>query len=403
MLHHNRTSLDFACVYKIVCKKNGLIYVGQTNNFGHRMREHARSVARYETTSVWWASVFAKVYGAKDFNEDYDVTILEYFDIDDPAELREELNRSEKYWIKTLNSTDRSIGFNTQSGGWQLCKLPDNKLMRQGFTRKAYYLYDYVSNEITMIYSLEAIADRLHYPKTYVKCSKRALSFIDNRYLVLDQLASQRASTVLRVYKTHCSAYNTSNSNRKAQGLMDIVRKLHAYCCAETAIIGNYNIKDTSDDDAYKYDDVGASIFKSIERWRKVIAELELEYVEASSTYFNFKDPGLNGFSAMQPLLSQRPVKVVNVKTGSIAQYITLNDFVDTCDISIYNFYKKMRTGNLIAGTYLVYFVDEKLREYFMNSVRKENANKHEGKVIMRYVIGYLRTRPQGPRFLVSR
>ena len=399
MLHYDRPNLDFACVYKIVCKKNGLIYVGQTNNFGHRMREHARHVAHYETTSVWWARVFAKSYGAKDFNEDYDVTILDYFDIDDPVKLRDALSRSERWWIERFDSTNRKCGFNTQAGGWYPCKLPENKLLRHGFKRSAYYVYDYVNDDITLIYSLESVGKKLGYPKVYVKNAKRNLIFINEKYLVLDFLATQRAETVSRICAAHAARYEGAKIGRVVQGTMDMIRKLHAYCCAEMAIIGTYNIG-TSDVDRFsEYDDDGAAIFKNVKRWKRVIEKLELEYIRDSSTYYDLKDPGKNNFSSMHPMLSQRPVKVVNVKTSAILQFITLDDFVNTCDISIFNFYKKMRTGALIAGTYLVYFIDETLREFFLECVRKENANKHEGKVMMRYMLGYLRTRPQGPRF----
>ena len=47
MIICNRKSYNFPCIYKLTCLKNGRIYVGQTKNFGRRMRDHARAVQNY--------------------------------------------------------------------------------------------------------------------------------------------------------------------------------------------------------------------------------------------------------------------------------------------------------------------------------------------------------------------
>ena len=373
MLHYDRPNLDFACVYKIVCKKNGLIYVGQTNNFGHRMREHARHVAHYETTSVWWARVFAKSYGAKDFNEDYDVTILDYFDIDDPIKLRDALSHSERWWIERFDSTNRKYGFNTQAGGWYPCKLPENKLLRHGFKRSAYYVYDYNTGNVTLKYSMAAIGEMLGKPTSIIKSYKRTMLLLDGRWLILDMAYKHRLETAEKFYKNAIENVRDSKiEGREAQILISTMITMRAYIVAENTILVQFPTKvgDNGNVDTVSDENSGVAI-KNTELWEKRLTQLELEYIRCASSYVELPDPSNSTKRQFKASITNLPIKVVDIQTNEVRSYLSITEFVAANNVSKFNFYKKLKRGTLINKRHLLYFLDTDLREYFLESVRE--------------------------------
>lgn len=105
-------------IYKITNNINGKIYIGQT-----RMSEPQRWQQH-----IWYA------YN----NPDGDCVLLcrainKYGKENFSREILEEatdnfLNEREIYWIKTLNSTDRNVGYNIEIGGNGHCKITDEEI-----------------------------------------------------------------------------------------------------------------------------------------------------------------------------------------------------------------------------------------------------------------------------------
>lgn len=92
-------------VYKITNKVTGKIYIGITNQgSGARYRHHWYESRIGEPSPIHRS--MAK-YGEENFT-------LEIIDF---ADSYEELKEKEKFWIKELNSMDRSIGYNLTEGG----------------------------------------------------------------------------------------------------------------------------------------------------------------------------------------------------------------------------------------------------------------------------------------------
>lgn len=100
-------------IYKITNKINGKIYVGQTINSLQRRIAHYRG----ETDDRPIVNALQK-YGMNNF----------IFEIIDKAASIEDLNEKEIFWIKKLNSTDRSIGYNIREGGANSPLSPETKL-----------------------------------------------------------------------------------------------------------------------------------------------------------------------------------------------------------------------------------------------------------------------------------
>lgn len=92
-------------IYKITNSVNGKIYVGQTmRSLGQRWKDHVRFAAKGR--KIYFCSAIRK-YEANSFT-------IEQIAV---AETREEANALERHWIKELNTTDNSVGYNSTVGG----------------------------------------------------------------------------------------------------------------------------------------------------------------------------------------------------------------------------------------------------------------------------------------------
>ena len=116
-------------IYCYTNKINQHKYVGQTNNFSRRIREH-RSCAFNKTSSSYNDLIHKKIreYGEANF----DIDVLEKIYSNDKAEVDER----EKYWIKKLEShCSTGKGYNVSWGGdsrehsrkWTIDEIKDMK------------------------------------------------------------------------------------------------------------------------------------------------------------------------------------------------------------------------------------------------------------------------------------
>ena len=101
-------------MYYIYCytnKINNHKYVGQTNNFKRRIRQH-RSCAFNEKASSYNDLIHKKI---REYGEDnFEITLLETLYTDDI----QEVNKREQYWIKEKNSyCGNGAGYNMDLGG----------------------------------------------------------------------------------------------------------------------------------------------------------------------------------------------------------------------------------------------------------------------------------------------
>lgn len=100
----------YGYIYKITNIVNGKIYIGKTKySIESRFRGHIKCAHREDTHSNTGSYLHKAInkYGEDNF-------IIEVLDI---AESLSELNEKEKYWIFTLNSCDKFIGYNIAKGG----------------------------------------------------------------------------------------------------------------------------------------------------------------------------------------------------------------------------------------------------------------------------------------------
>lgn len=97
-------------IYKATNKENGKIYIGQTVQTLKERNRHR----------TYGKTMFDNAY--RKYGEDGFI-----WEIIDTATNISCLNRKESYWIETLKSTDREIGYNLQGGGFNAFKTEEVK------------------------------------------------------------------------------------------------------------------------------------------------------------------------------------------------------------------------------------------------------------------------------------
>lgn len=98
-------------IYKITNLVNGKIYIGKTSRFEKRKKGYyQKSLGKYKKESRISKSLITQAlqkYGFENFK----------FEIIEEVLTPEILNEREKFWIRTFNSVDKSIGYNIALGG----------------------------------------------------------------------------------------------------------------------------------------------------------------------------------------------------------------------------------------------------------------------------------------------
>jgi len=94
-------------IYKATNKINNKIYIGQTTNtLQYRANQHFREAKREDRPNTYFHNAIEK-YGFENFT----------FEVIDSANIIDELNLKEQYWIRFYDSTNKQIGYNLDSGG----------------------------------------------------------------------------------------------------------------------------------------------------------------------------------------------------------------------------------------------------------------------------------------------
>lgn len=92
-------------IYQIKCNKNGKIYIGQTIDLDRRLYDHLRNLRRGTHHNNYLQNAFNK-HG----EESFEFSVLQECPAND-------LDKAEKEWITKLDSMNRLVGYNLESGG----------------------------------------------------------------------------------------------------------------------------------------------------------------------------------------------------------------------------------------------------------------------------------------------
>ena len=119
------------CIYKITNTENGKIYIGRTGNLKRRIKEYRTHSKAPNKRSKYEIMMEMNKYGFDKFA----FSVLE-----DDLTLEESCER-EEYWIKELNSTDPSIGYNSKAGGivGKLAERTTKRINKAKKTNESFY------------------------------------------------------------------------------------------------------------------------------------------------------------------------------------------------------------------------------------------------------------------------
>lgn len=114
-------------IYKIECLLDGKVYIGQTKNKQKRWDEHKYELRRGIHHSIHLQRAWSK-YGEKNFS----FAVIEQCH-------QETADEKEKYWINFYDSTNKSKGYNLESGGNQHKTLAKETKKKIGRLNKLHY------------------------------------------------------------------------------------------------------------------------------------------------------------------------------------------------------------------------------------------------------------------------
>lgn len=125
---YRKKDLNKVGIYAIINMINNKIYIGKSINIYQRMKEHiTRLNTKNKDENIHLIRAWHK-YGKNNFK----YIVLEY--IDDPNE--DILKHRELYWITSLKSTDRKIGYNLRLDTATKCILSDETKLKLKESRK---------------------------------------------------------------------------------------------------------------------------------------------------------------------------------------------------------------------------------------------------------------------------
>lgn len=384
MLIYDRPSKNFCCIYKITCLKNGLIYVGQTTDFGKRTRDHARSVKNYMRKQPLWTYTFAVECGAYSFENDYKVEILEYIDKNRPQdELYKLLDEREIYWIEKLHSTDPNVGFNLSKGGQFGHRNPTNigQFKWHGFNSSFYFIFDFLTKDIEMMNGLNSIDEVYGFDYKASKSSHLSGNGIQSRYYVVStDLKSRKERLKKHINSMENTIYTYIDTNRQqvAQIITALINKLYVFRDIEFAIRKNYAYDDNLESDEDKYIE---ELSKLLLHWCKML--------------------GIYGVSLYtrnySPIFSSYPAALYDVSTQEVSIYDSIDKLIDDNNLVRYKFIHKMSIGKLINKRYYIYFIDDELANVWRDLVKDTLLKTSQGRSdYYKYFQGYLKTRKHG-------
>ena len=118
-------------IYLIKCKSEDKVYIGQSNDIKKRYRSHIQDLRKNKHPNSYLQKAF-NCYGENDFS----LEIL--YELDNETFDRNKLYELEMKYISLYNSTDRTKGFNIESGGMSSnrCSKETREKLRQSHIGK---------------------------------------------------------------------------------------------------------------------------------------------------------------------------------------------------------------------------------------------------------------------------
>jgi hypothetical protein len=104
---NNKEFYQFGKIYKIICNKTGLIYIGCTcKQLSQRLANHKNTYKQYLKNNKNYITSYKVIE-----NEDCSIILLENY----PCENKEQLNARERFYIETIECVNKNIPIRTNN------------------------------------------------------------------------------------------------------------------------------------------------------------------------------------------------------------------------------------------------------------------------------------------------
>ena len=183
----------FGVIYKITNKTNGLVYIGQTRNFTRRMRYYrSDSNTDIEPRKLHDITNAMRDEGFDNFK----------FEIIEECPTVEKLDEAERRWIARYNSTNPSIGYNSQYGGGAKREGAITSFRHteehKAKMRKGLIVYNKENGKFNLIDSAKSVSDIFHCDKAIIsRCAKHGQVY--HGFYFFYQEADKRMATLNEV------------------------------------------------------------------------------------------------------------------------------------------------------------------------------------------------------------
>ena len=261
MINADRADLKTAAVYKIVWLKDKLnrVYIGQTKNLHRRMADYktaCKSLKKMKSAHAPWLLHICKTenVGSLDFDKDFEVTVLEFVDGLEGAELKGTLNQLEIKYISEYHSYDPTFkhGFNFTRGGagdyWSR-KGKRNVYLRtannRAIVRNTLIVFDIETCSYRQFLSFTAAEAALGIPAESLKHSYYEPVLCGKKYIVLSADPEKRRRHYDRCLCKRFELYYKypeSDHSTRALVLKESMKITSRFAMAEDAICNNNDV-----------------------------------------------------------------------------------------------------------------------------------------------------------------
>lgn len=374
-------SMKVACVYKFTFKLDGRSYIGQTVNFGRRLREHIRAFANiaYEINHYDWIAYMHIIYHIYDFLEYFDVEILEI--VPYGTNVLDELNRLEIEYIKEYGTYDPTFerGFNyTRGGSGTKRKSTGNvfvKTKNKDMKRNSCFCYDTASATVELYMTLKSAAETLSVSYEVVKTAYYRGNLVDDRYRIYPANCEVRrtvmSTAVFTSYKKLMTRY-TNRDKLRNKSLSAMNANISRRVTVLSSIIKDWSKAELEIGMQYSYDTVtDSNVLSTIRQYEPLQRVLQFIHNEVSSVDLNLKyilyECNNSDLDA---------VYVVDTIDGTIQQFKNIRIAGKEIGLSREHILEKVRTDSKACGRYYILYVNPKLREAVWSNIRKEHPVK---------------------------
>lgn len=385
---------NIPCIYELTSNITGKIYVGQTRDLTRRIQSH-RGAFRYpdKMNPRFMDYGYGKMIldsNGQELDDACMLRILEKFEYSDLDADPDILNRQEKYWINKFDSTNPSIGYNTEEGGGGKKAQSRPTINYKAPNTEEVCVLDNTNGVITRYKTCSEFGAVVNMDGIHIAERARSAHLArDKRYFIFFVNRKKRVKALTRYFKKiypkliNDIANPLDRINTNA-GFNHRINYMVWYMRSYIKVV-NYLIDsgDTSPDELGCLDlviDHLLSMKKSYVR--------EEERIKHRRLVSELKDKGIP--ITDDSMHRGRSVILYSIKTQKITSYNTMVVAAEKTGISHSYIKDAARSGKLMNGEYYAYYADRNRITATFEKVW--SLYKKSGKSIKNYATGYLMT-----------